>query len=517
MSSPNFHFLHLAFQGCTQRITALSVYWLLLPTAQALEGSGFGATAEEARLRATADLASSVQVQVRAEVESCTRVSGKRVEDCGSRVMQRTATELPLLGLRLQDFPGEREAFGARAMLEPSVAVPLYRARLAGLEAELAAAQTELARQPERGGDTRQAYRLLNQMLTLLQRHAEARLVALALGLEACPLALTVTELEARRTALEVRADSLTLAAQILLREPGGPVLRVEPVATAGTHEITELASAVTDALKLAAQPMQNPSSKANGPANSGLARALIVTGELRPLPDQGQGIEQNLQIEIRAARVEGAGASASEGGELLGLRSIRLSTKATAGLNATPLAPNFERLLRDGMLVSGELRAELQTQAGQRNLLFRKGEEVRLIARLNRAGYFYVVGHVLHSDGRQLSYLLPLQDDASSLDRAGRFVRYVAPTDANHFLDLGGFEIASPYGQEHLQIFASSEPPGAVLPDTQFDAVSGYDVIIGSTGSVQAGLEKARALKRKQAAGVQQAEASLSFTTRER
>jgi hypothetical protein len=98
--------------------------------ADALEGSGYGRSEEEARQRAAADLAAAIQVQVKSVVESCTQLKGRQAEDCGTRVSSRTATDLPMLGLSYERIPGGSEAHGARARLDAG-ALPLYEQQLA--------------------------------------------------------------------------------------------------------------------------------------------------------------------------------------------------------------------------------------------------------------------------------------------------------------------------------------------------------------------------------------------------
>jgi hypothetical protein len=194
----------------------------------------------------------------------------------------------------------------------------------------------------------------------------------------------------------------------------------------------------------------------------------------------------------------------------------VRLARAGYAGYRAEPLAPDFEKLLRQGEAVSSDLRAELVTTVGTRQLKFRSGESLKLAARLNRAGYFYVVGHVVRQDG-QFSYLLPLQAGESGDTSEARFMRYVPADQANHYLVLGEFSVEPPFGTEHLQIIASTQRPKDTLPAARFDPSSGYFVIQGSSGNVQKGLTLTRGLKPKADAKVMVAEGTLTFTTSER
>jgi hypothetical protein len=188
---------------------------LALPT-HALEGRGYGATAtaSDARQRAAADLVGTIQTRVLAVVESGTQVAGRTAQDCGSRVLKRTQSDLPMLGLRYDAIPGDGERHGARALLDPKTALPLYRRKLADLRAEFDAGQTALPK----AKDARQRHALLTDQLARLRAWNDHRLVAVALGdtVDEAPVAETaiVQELEG----LETAVDSLSLAERAVPR-----------------------------------------------------------------------------------------------------------------------------------------------------------------------------------------------------------------------------------------------------------------------------------------------------------
>lgn len=456
---------------------------LAASAAQAIEGSGYGPDPDEAQRRAAADLAATIQVRITSVVEHCTQVSNQTAEDCGSRVSNRTATDLPLLGLRYREIPGGNEPAGAKAILDAVESGPLYRDKLTSLAREFAAGSQALAAAKDR----KTRHELLGRQLTTLRAHAEHRLVALALKLEVADLPASETALAAERAALEDTADSIPYAARLLLKGVSGRNAIVEPLAAPGSREATPLGVALADALRV-------ESASHTGPK-------LAVNGEYR-LRDDG---DVDVVIEIRREL----------GRELISVRGVRLAKTAFAGLRAQPLAPDFEKLLRQGEAVSDEFRADLVTTVGSRTLKFKAGDTIKLAARLNRAGYFYVVGHVVRPDG-QFSYLLPLQSTTGT-DEAGRFIRYVAADQANHYVELGEFSVEPPFGTEHAQIIASTRSPRDSLPATRYDTLTGYYVINGTSGDARKGLLLTRGLKPKQNDKVLVTEGTLSFTTVEK
>jgi len=132
------------FRTATMRGLALCLL-LASGCAQALEGNGYGVDEDEARRRAAADLAAAIQVRINSVVESCTQMANRPPEDWGSRVVNRTATDLPLLGLRYRELPPGNELMGAKALLEQETSAALYRDKLSALGKEFAAGTQVLA------------------------------------------------------------------------------------------------------------------------------------------------------------------------------------------------------------------------------------------------------------------------------------------------------------------------------------------------------------------------------------
>jgi hypothetical protein len=467
---------------CVHARRALAAFGLSMVAGQvlALEGIGYGANEDAARRAAVADLAAAIRVQVKAVVESCTQVAGKKAEDCGSRVMNRAATDLPLLGLQYAAMPGGSEPYGSKARLEPAASAPLYRQQLERLQKDFKALQTSLA-----GAKTRhERHEILGRQLAAIRQIEDHRLVATALGSRVDDFAVSETAVLAEREKLEDKADSLQFAARLLVRDLKGSLAMLEPLRPANSREATPFGNALGDALR----------AEMSGRSGTGLR----IGGEYRLL-DTG---DADIALEVREDWT----------GELLGVRTVRVAKAAFAGYRATPLAPDFERLLTTGEVVSDKLRAELVTSRGAQALRLRSGDNLKLLARVNRAAYIYVVGHVIQPKG-QFSYLLPLQEGNND----ARFVRWMPADQANHYVEVGEFAVEPPYGTEHLQIFASTENPTNALPPHQLDAASGHYMIRESRGNVMKAMVTTRALARIQPKTIAVAEGTLSFTTTEK
>ena len=449
--------------------------------AQTLQGIGYGASVDEARQRAIADLVAGIQVRVHSVVESCVQVQGRKAEDCGSRVLRRTASDLPMLGVRYAAIAGEGERHGARATLEAREALPQYRQRLDQLGREYQAS-AEAARAP---GDAARRYNALSRQMAALRAMANYRLVAAALGDTPQELPGTESALGAEIEAVSAVADSIAFAARLLLRDVTGRLAQVDPFMLAGASGVTEFGAALQKAVHVEGGDRQGPPLAARG------EYSLMTDGR----------IDATLELRRQAD------------GEVVAVRHARLLPAAYAGYKATSLAPDVDRLIREGVVVSGQMRVEVMTDRGTRDLLLRGGEKLRLMVRANQPGYFYVIGNVVR-DGEQFSYLMPLDGIQDGQVLPERFVRYIPPDKVNHWLEIGEFDVEAPFGTEHLQVFLSTRRPDGALPPARLNRDSGYFEIVGSRGAVANTIGFARGLKAKGGDRVSSAEGVLTFTT---
>ena len=163
-------------------------------------------------------------------------------------MLNRTASELPLLGLRYQTAPGGDEPQGARAIIDTDAASPLYREKIAALTKDFAAGQAALGTTRER----RARHNLLTRQLATLRALSEHRLVAIAIGMTVDELPASETALSEERESLEDTADSIAFAAQLLTKDLDGRLDGVEPFAATGSREATPFGGAIADALRAA-------------------------------------------------------------------------------------------------------------------------------------------------------------------------------------------------------------------------------------------------------------------------
>jgi hypothetical protein len=190
----------------------------------------------------------------------------------------------------------------------------------------------------------------------------------------------------------------------------------------------------------------------------------------------------------------------------------VELTPDSYQRFRTTALAPDFDTLLHKGYAVASDFKAQLNTNKGSSQLLFEKGETAQLLVKMNKAGYFYMVGHS-KNDEIEISYLLDMNEAGGNR----RFIFYINADDANKWVSIGEFEISPPFGVESLQLIASEKDLVNNLPEYNYDNASGYYVV---ARNIEEGVEltrKTRGLKKKKNTLVAEtAETVLLFTTQD-
>jgi hypothetical protein len=447
-----------------------------------LMGEGFGATREEARKNALADLSRRIAAEVQAEQTRREELTGDDFTTNASSQIKVTS-HLPLLGVETPVLP-DVEGYSASAMMSSEKAVPIYRARLEQLQTKIERAWAELPTL------TRNAERipLLQALWQDMEDYQRHWTVLLVLGGTQDARQLSISEVEVRAQLQQAQTipDSLEQVAQLLTQ---GMTERAEvyvfPFLQRGAQEITPFAAALQGRLQ-----SQLSTTRVLDNARFGLHGRYVPT-------------ERGVEVSAQLTRLET--------NEVVTAQALFVPAAAYAGLSTELSQVAFEQQLRDDperpRLAS--FRAELKTQKGHEELLFRAGERIELFVKLTKPGYFYVVGHTFASKP-PLSYLLELRPE---LRPPERFLQQVTAAEVNRWIPLGTFEVHPPLGLETLQIIAAKDDLLARLPPYRLDPRTQY-YRVGETPSDA--LARTRALKRlpSQQDADYTAEAALIYTS---
>ena len=219
------------------------------------------------------------------------------------------------------------------------------------------------------------------------------------------------------------------------------PVSRVVAPVRSGSSEVTALSGAIADELRAALSPRADRSGATlDGVYEASDGKILLKLFLL----DASFNTERAFVFVIKGEAGPG------------GARSRGLAQELSRGLVRVDLS---EGGAADAMGV------DVRTEKGNRGLYYRPGDKDQLFVKLDRPGYYYVVGHV-DKGGNRLSYLMEIGAPSGG----SRFVRRVDASAANQWQAVGEFTVEAPLGLEAVQVFATSEPPERALPPARLD-----------------------------------------------
>lgn len=442
-------------------------------------GIGFGDTIKEAKQEALADLSQSIKADVLSKFISYKAASKTSANKYATQNIQVTSN-LPILGAEYKLFenPGSVQAL---VTLSPAKAKSLYLQKLNVLLLEIKEQYSKVKRVK---GSSQKAQQL-GLLMDLLKEYNRYQSVAIVIGIQTNEIKrppVSVVDINSELLALEHNIDSLAMAAVVLAKPfQAYKAIYIYPPKVSNSHEITPFAKAVKLQMRSKLKTVFAPS-KAD----------YWLVGEY---VEDANGVVLNYALLDVNTHQNSAAATCV------------VPKKAYGKLRTSANSVDFDLLLNEGVVVSNDFKVSVSTNKGSEDILYNAGEEAELFVKLNKMGYFYVVGYTQTSK-RKHSYLLELSEAPGN----NKFIQFINADDANRWVSLGTFEVAAPFGIESLQIIASNKKPTR-LPHTLYDEASGYYVIGESITHV---LSKTRGMIRKKSKenAVDTSEAVLSFTT---
>lgn len=450
----------------------LLIYLPLTGHALTLKVEARATTEAQAKREALSALADSILVEVKSEVTSNVKGTGERQDEHRFS----SSSDIPLIGVELSCGPAGSEAI-CEARLDSGKSLIMYINMIEELRREIGELDNRI-RKIEANG----RYPQLVQLLTLAEQYDKYRAVAQMLGAtQFTPPVKTRTDIQEQLRVLEKLTPTLDLAARVISKGLHSDALYIYPATQQGSHEVTAFGRVMRNKLQQQLNSVTSPD-KANH----------FFKGEYEQL-------DNSILLTYRLL---------DNSGNTLETRIAALAPAAYKGIQTKPRTVDFDRLLHDGVVQSNDFKVQINSNRGSEGVLFNENEEVELFVKINRPGYFYIVGHVLKKE-ENFSYLLELSN--STLDR--RFIRYANADDVNKWLSVGHFEATAPYGIESLQLIASSDDPINRLPSHPLNHKTQLYVTASNT---MQGITQTRALKPKRTESDKQyqAETVLMFTT---
>ena len=460
------------------RRSILSVFFLvtcspLLVQADIYSSQSYGDTEAYAREQVLLNLASNLHVKIESESQSI----ADNKSGLTSTSKTKAIVDLPVLGAQVDCFPKGAE-YTCHGLLNSEISAPLYASKLTQLREKILeqANPSTAVTQDVREQSLMNAASLMDDWA----RYLEVLHFLSPSSAETHQLNITKAEILSRLEKSQRSSESIPHAMEQFAQNFDYQSVFVFPPRPEHSNEITQFSRFFKASLE----------SRLSGQLVSQQRARFYLRGSYSKTED-------GLSVHYKLLNKQG---------DTVDSRIMKLAPKAYQGLQFEPTLIDFDQMLHSGYAVSSDLNVQIRTDRGQSDLAFSLGESVELFVKLNRSGYFYLVGHT-KTRGIEKSYLLDLQDAPGNR----KFINYVNADDANRWISLGEFEVQPPFGVESLQIIASSKDLVDAVPNTSFD---GSYYLISNNLKEGVALTRGLVKKKKKAEKLKPAEAVLMFST---
>jgi hypothetical protein len=440
-----------------------------------LTGIGYGKTEKDAKNEALADLSSLIKVKVKSKYYQIVKGNNSnQIKEIKSVVL--TESDLPILGVKYNLFIASSELM-AEAHLNPDNVKKLYQSELNTTYKNVKDSLKFL----EQAKTDIEKYNILTDLLTYIDRYSKYKAVALLIGLKNInTLPVTESEVKARLLSLEQSVSSIDLGAKILVKELNKyNNVYIFPSTTMDSQEITPFSSILKDKMLLF---IKNASSVNESDYFY-----------------RGQYIINKNSIDVTYRLID-------RNGNTKFTKVVNLKKNSYKDYRIRPETVDFDRLLHQGAVLSDKFRVQVTTNKGSRDLIFRKGQNIKILIKINKSGYYYIVGHV-NEKKKKYSYLIELNEGEGNR----KFVQRVSADDVNKWIVIGDFEVVPPFGVENIQIMASNKDLVNFVPNGIYNESLGLYII---SNNPKEAVVQTRAIRKKKSKKTYFSEAVLTFTT---
>lgn len=445
--------------------------------AAGISAEGFGKTKSEARANASAELS----YVIFSDVKSVLHTDMSNDPDDPKQIVTKQVditSAVPIYGAAY-DVQLAGSYYHCKAVLNKESALPVYMKEIDSAVAKVNNDYSDIKAEKSSSG----RYRYVMSALASLENLQKLKAVVNVLGGESkLSPDVTVEELQNMKARLTAKTDSMKQAAQMIADELNKPGVFVYYPMYNGSDEVTQFASAFRD-----------------------MIAAHMKT--VKSVYDADYYIETNYTVSKKGMTL--AATLTDKNGVTLGKSVKILEPKAYAGLDTEPQSLSFEKLLKLGLAKSSGFTARIRSAAGKRAMLYKAGDTVEIYVKLNKPGYFFIVGHV-DKKGEKFSYLV----DFYNAQGNRKFIRHVDADEINRWISIGEFDIVPPYGLETFQLVATVKDPVDMIPSHVFDPKTELYIV---SKNIKEGVSKTRALKLRPENLNASAEDVLIFSTREK
>lgn len=395
-----------------------------------LQGIGYGATMEEAKLEALADLSASVKVQVFSKHEQTTYKNQNKIQSDYTR-WTKLSTNVPLLNPSVY-YSRENGKHKATAVIDNPA---LYSKKLTDIAERI----DEMTKNVKTGSDKTLNYRVLKSVQSLYDEYESYRAVADVLGIKDYLLP-RISSAEALKMILEMQETppSLEVAAEVLTKDMNEKNIYVAPVMYAGKENITEFGAFFKDMLSTKVNSVEIEEDGRNKlrcsytqSGNDIIMACSLITGVSKVLKSSAVKIPK----------------------ELVTMQAVPKTDTSSILNTYTPPKTDYKIWIK------------ISTDGDPTFL--RENEPFTLFVKANKAGYIYFITMNNAVDGE--ANILPL-------DWNNKFIKYIDEKNINKWVCIGHYRVKAPFGSESLYAFGlEKEPmPEYIVPEYTLDKI-GY------------------------------------------
>ncbi|PLX66412.1 MAG: hypothetical protein C0602_12195 [Denitrovibrio sp.] len=444
---------------------------------EVITAEGYGETEAEARGNAAAELSFVIYSDIRSALHTDISNDPSAPKQIVTKQIDITSA-IPVYGASYTIEKTDRD-FHVTAELRPEKAIPIYRVELEQSVNQINKINKLLY--GERSSSVK--YSLVMSALSNYENMLKVRAVLNVLGGPVKRYTdVTLEQLKQLKQELTEKSDSMSHVAELIASELKRSRVYVYYPMFTGSEEVTQF---------------------------SAVFREMLAKG----FKSVGSVFDADYFLEtIYTDAQDGIYVSATlfdKKGITLGKSVKLLEAKAHKGLNTKPKSLSFERLLKLGLVQSSDFKVRLATNNGKKAMLYRSGDSVELFVKMNKPGYFFMVGHV-YKDGQLFSYLVDFYNTKGNR----KFIRKVDVDEINRWISIGEFDIVPQFGLETFQIIAVMKDPVDMIPSYVFDTDTELYIV---SKDIKEGVTKSRALKLRPENLNASAEDVLIFSTIEK
>ncbi len=396
----------------------------------ALTGIGYGATEDEAKKEALADLSSAVKVRVYSKYEQQTAVKNGGEASVESSRFTRLISDVPFISPDVSYFK-ENGSIKAVAVINNPES---YAAKAKELSGKIDA----LTDFPENAGRDL-IYRQLEAAAPLYGEYEGYETVLTVLGISdyARP---KISGSQARAMLLDMQSapPSLEIAAEILTGPmKGRPNVYVSAPLTPGNDEVTPFAAFFRDMLSAKLKANKNKDA-----ADYNMACSYTGSGG---------------DVIMSCSLLSG-------GSAVVASSIVKIPGHLLKGSVIQPSSSDLMAVINGYDNTASSLRASVKISADGDPSMLKRGDRITLLVKANKPSYIYIVCYTRTAEAETANVLL--------LGINGAFILPVKEDQADKWISLGQFTVNSMPGSETLQVFALENPPTAskILPDYAVD-----------------------------------------------